>query len=133
MHGPQSRECAFAPLHSTSAAKEPDSQRMPLCICDGWPPAFFPRSVAYFLLFPEPDAVGKGQTKMTYNQTEVAVNARLLKVGLEVFPVYGDETSGFSVDPGDLYPQMPVWFRYQSLDVLFFALVNLNLSPEGQA
>ena len=70
---------------------------------------------------------------MTYNQTELAVNARLLKVGLEVFPVYGDETSGFSVDPGDLYPQMPVLFRYQSLDELFFALVNLNLSPEGQA
>jgi hypothetical protein len=86
-----------------------------------------------FCSLPEPDAVGKGQTKMTYNQTEVAVNARLLKVGLEVFPVYGDETSGFSVDPGDLYPQMPVWFRYQSLDELFFALVNLNLSPEGQA
>ncbi len=75
---------------------------------------------------------GKGQT-MTYNQSEVAVNARLLKVGLEVFPVYGDETSGFSMDPGDLYPQMPVWFRYQSLDELFFALVNLNLSQEGQA
>ena len=70
---------------------------------------------------------------MTYNQSEVAVKARLLKVGLEVFPVYGDETSGFSMDPGDLYPQMPVWFRYQSLDELFFALVNLNLSQEGQA
>ncbi len=70
---------------------------------------------------------------MTYNQSEVAVKARLLKVGLEVFPVYGDETSGFSMDPGDLYPQMPVWFRYQSIDELFFALVNLNLSQEGQA
>ena len=64
---------------------------------------------------------------------QVAVNAQLMKIGLEVFPVYGDETSGFSVDPGDLYPQMPAWFCYGSLDELFFALVNLNVGPEGQA
>lgn len=67
------------------------------------------------------------------HRSEVAVNARLLQVGLEVFPVYGDETSGWSVDPGDLYPQMPVWFRYQSLDELFFALVNMHLADEGRA
>ena len=66
-------------------------------------------------------------------QSEVAVNAQLMKIGLEVFPVYGDESSGFSVDPGDLYPQMPAWFRYGSLDELFFALVNLNVGPEGRA
>jgi hypothetical protein len=71
--------------------------------------------------------------KGSQTHSEVAVNARLLKVGLEVFPVYGDETSGWSVDPGDLYPQMPVWYRYQSLDELFFALVNLNIGPEGKA
>jgi len=72
---------------------------------------------------------------MTHSQarTEVAVNTRLVKVGLEVFPVYGDEQSGFSVDPGDLYPQSPRWVRYTSLDELYFALVNLNVSPEGQA
>ena len=67
------------------------------------------------------------------HRSEVAVNARLLQGGLEVFPVYGDETSGWSVDPGDLYPQMPVWFRYQSLDELFFALVNMHLADEGRA
>lgn len=70
---------------------------------------------------------------MTQAQPEVAINATLLKIGLEVFPVYGDEKSGWSVDPGDLYPRMPTWFRYRSLDELFFALVNLNVSPEGQA
>ena len=75
----------------------------------------------------------EGDNEMTHSHSEVAVNARLLKVGLEVFPVYGDEASGWSVDPGDLYPQMPMWFRYQSLDELFFALVNLNVGPEGQA
>ena len=61
------------------------------------------------------------------------VNARLLKVGLEVFPVYGDERSGWSMDPIDLTPETPKWLRYDSLDELFFALLNLNVTPEGQA
>jgi hypothetical protein len=61
------------------------------------------------------------------------VNARLLQVGLEVFPVYGDEQRGFSVDPGDLIPQAALWYRYESLEELFFALVNLNLTTEGEA
>jgi hypothetical protein len=52
---------------------------------------------------------------------------------LEVFPVYGNEKVGWSVDAGDLYPQTPRWFRYQSIEELFFALVNLNISPEGRA
>jgi hypothetical protein len=62
-----------------------------------------------------------------------AINTQLMKVGLEVFPVYGDEVSGWSVDPIDLAPGQPRAFRYPSLDELFFALVNLNLSPEGEA
>lgn len=66
-------------------------------------------------------------------QPQGTVHAQLMQIGVEVFPVYGDETSGFSVDPGDLYPQMPAWFRYGSLDELFFALVNLNVGPEGRA
>jgi hypothetical protein len=66
-------------------------------------------------------------------QSQVAVHAQLMKIGLDVFPVYGDENSGFSVDPGDLYPRTPAWFRYGSLDELFFALVNLNIGPEGSA
>jgi hypothetical protein len=61
------------------------------------------------------------------------VNTRLLKVGLEVFPVYGDERSGWSMDPIDLTPDTPKWLRYESLDELFFALLNLNVTPEGQA
>jgi len=61
------------------------------------------------------------------------VNTRLLKVGMEVFPVYGDERSGWSMDPIDLRPETPKWLRYDSLDELFFALLNLNVMPEGQA
>jgi hypothetical protein len=70
---------------------------------------------------------------MGQTETAVSVHAQLLKVGLEVFPVYGDEKSGFSVDPGDLYPRTPTWCRYQSIDELFFALVNLNIATEGKA
>jgi hypothetical protein len=67
-------------------------------------------------------------------QNRVAeVNTKLVKVGLEVFPVYGDERSGWSMDPIDLTPETPKAVRYASLDELFFALVNLNFSPEGQA
>jgi len=73
----------------------------------------------------------KMKTPRSYS--DVAVRTQLLKIGLEVFPVYGDEKLGWSVDAGDLYPQMPPWFRYRSIDELFFALVNLNISPEGQA
>ena len=70
---------------------------------------------------------------MTHTYVPAPVNAQLMKVGLEIFPVYGDEASGWSVDPVDLAPDKPEGFRYRSLDELFFALVNFNLSPEGQA
>jgi len=69
---------------------------------------------------------------MAQRQIE-AVNTQLLKVGLEVFPVYGDERSGWSMDPVDLTPDTPKWLRYDSLDELFFALLNLNVMPEGRA
>jgi hypothetical protein len=61
------------------------------------------------------------------------VKARLLKVGMEVFPVYGDDRSGWSMDPVDLTPDTPKWLRYDSIDELFFALLNLNVMPEGRA
>jgi hypothetical protein len=70
---------------------------------------------------------------MVRSRSGIVVNTRLLKVGAEVFPVYGDDKSGWSVDPGDLYPQAPTWCRYRSCDELFFALVNLHVGPEGQA
>ena len=62
-----------------------------------------------------------------------AINTKLVKVGLEVFPVYGDERSGWSMDPIDLTPETPKEVRYASLDELFFALVNFNLGKEGRA
>jgi hypothetical protein len=70
---------------------------------------------------------------MNHTRSSVAVNARLLQIGLEVFPVYGDDACGWSVDRGDFYPQTPSRFRYRSLDELFFALVNFNCTVEGRA
>ena len=61
------------------------------------------------------------------------VNTQLLKIGQEVFPVYGDERSGWSMDPIDLAPETPKWLRHDSIDELFFALLNLNVMPEGRA
>ena len=69
---------------------------------------------------------------MRHAQVE-PVNTRLLKIGLEVLPVYGDDRSGWSMDPIDLAPETPKWLRYDSIDELFFALLNLNVAPEGQA
>ncbi|MCX8071886.1 MAG: hypothetical protein N3C12_05475 [Candidatus Binatia bacterium] len=66
-------------------------------------------------------------------QGGLVLKAHLLRVGTEVFAVYGDEECGFAVDPGDFAPAVPAGCRYFSLDELYFALVNLNASPEGQA
>ncbi|GIW41153.1 MAG: hypothetical protein KatS3mg076_1730 [Candidatus Binatia bacterium] len=61
------------------------------------------------------------------------VPTTLLKVGIEVLPVYGDEESGWSMEAEDLAPHTPRAFRYGTLDELFFALVNLNVTEEGEA
>jgi len=68
-----------------------------------------------------------------HSHSDVMVKAHLLKIGLELFPVYGDEQRGWTVEATDLYPQTPPSFRYGSIDEIFFALVNLNLCPEGRA
>ena len=60
-------------------------------------------------------------------------HTELMQVGEEVFPVYGDDDSGFSMDPRDFGPKMPPRFRYESREELFFALVNFNLGKEGRA
>ena len=70
---------------------------------------------------------------MAKTRSDVALDAVLVKIGMEVFPVYGDDEAGWSVNPGDIYPLIPIRDRYRSLDELFFALVNLNVGPEGQA
>ncbi len=58
---------------------------------------------------------------------------RLVKIGSDVFAVYGDDVCGWSTDPRDLYPEVPTGFRYRTFAELFFALVNMNLAYEGKA
>lgn len=72
-------------------------------------------------------------TASSTKQAGVVLRAQLVRVGTEVFPVYGDEMYGFAVDPGDFDPVVPAACRYLSLDELYFALVNLSASPEGRA
>jgi hypothetical protein len=57
-----------------------------------------------------------------------------LRIGGDVFPVYGDELRGWSPRPDDFRgltacsPSV-----YGSLDELFFALVNLCVGMRGEA
>jgi len=53
-----------------------------------------------------------------------------LRVGGDVFPVYGDELRGWSPRAADFGShQAPPRYVYTSLDELFFALVNLVTAP----
>ncbi len=57
-----------------------------------------------------------------------------LRIGGDVFPVYGDEFRGWSPRLDDfrgLTACSP--YVYASLDELFFALVNLCAGPRGDA
>ena len=57
-----------------------------------------------------------------------------LRVGGEVFAVYGDELRGWSPRAADFGShQAPPRFVYTSLDELFFALVNLVTAPRDAA
>jgi len=53
-----------------------------------------------------------------------------LRVGAEVFPVYGDELRGWSPRADDFEDMVSVSpYVYTSLEELFFALVNLTIDP----
>jgi hypothetical protein len=57
-----------------------------------------------------------------------------LRVGGDVFPVYGNALRGWSPAAEDFHTALlTVPFAYGSLDELFFALVNLCVGPGGEA
>jgi len=61
---------------------------------------------------------------------EVAAGRTYLRIGREVFPVYGDEVRGWSPradDFGGIAASSP--YVYGTLEELFFALVNLTVDP----
>ena len=65
---------------------------------------------------------------------EQAAGRTYLRIGREVFPVYGDEVRGWSPRADDfrgVTARSP--YVYTSLDELFFALVNLCAGPRGDA
>ena len=58
-----------------------------------------------------------------------------LRVGGDVFPVYGDELRGWSPRAADFgtHHQAPPRFVYTSLDELYFVLVNLCTARGGDS
>jgi hypothetical protein len=56
-----------------------------------------------------------------------------LRIGADVFTVYGDEVRGWSPRADDFQrgPGASPWV-YDSVDELFFALVNLCTAPRGE-
>lgn len=67
---------------------------------------------------------------------QIPVGERYLRVGWGVYPVYGDDLRGWSLRPDDfrgLAECSP--YVYESVDELFFALVNLWAATraEGRA
>ena len=65
--------------------------------------------------------------------TQSAQGRTYLRVGGDVFPVYGDELRGWSPRAADFGShQAPPRYVYTSLDELFFALVNLVTAPRDE-
>jgi hypothetical protein len=63
-----------------------------------------------------------------------AADRKFLRVGGDVFPVYGDAVRGWSPRPDDFWGLARCSpYVYESLDELFFALVNLCVAPRGEA
>jgi hypothetical protein len=57
-----------------------------------------------------------------------------LRIGREVFPVYGDALRGWSPRAEDFWGLVACSpYVYGSIDELFFALVNLCVGPGGEA
>ena len=57
----------------------------------------------------------------------------LLNVGTEVYPVYGSDQRGWTLDSGDLHAEVATQFRYQTLEELFFVIVNFSIATHGRA
>lgn len=56
-----------------------------------------------------------------------------LRIGAEVFPVYGDVWRGFSPVAADVHDLgVDSLYVYASLDELYFALVNLCIARAGE-
>ncbi len=77
----------------------------------------------------------ENESRLTRGLGEILspVNTRFLKVGEEMFAVYGDPESGWSLQQNDLQAGAGKCHRYRSIEELYFALANLSISPCGSA
>ncbi len=75
----------------------------------------------------------KPDFRLSSAELAIAFNGHVVKIGGDTFAVFGNDECGWSIDPGDLSPEAPAGYRYQSRDELFFALVNLYVAEEGRA
>ena len=65
---------------------------------------------------------------------EETAGRTFLRIGGEVFPVYGDDIRGWSPRADDFHGLgVCTPYLYTSVDELFFALVNLCTGPRGDA
>jgi len=55
----------------------------------------------------------------------------LIEIGETVFPIYGNESVGWSIDQSDISERTA--FRYASLDELIFAILNFSVQTRGSA
>ena len=77
--------------------------------------------------------VPKKEQHMTRDCSTLPLNTRFLQIGLEIVPVYGSDAYGWSLEVEEPSGRISAGLRYESLDELFFVLVNMNVSAEGSA
>ena len=69
-----------------------------------------------------------GHIHSAFSRRHQSNEPRLVRVGPELYPVWGDDEHGWCVESN-----LVARFRYRSLDELLFALVNLSLAEGGSA
>ena len=67
---------------------------------------------------------------MTRSRWNTPVRASFLQVGTEIIPVFGDNESGWSLESGIEMERVPI---YRTVDELYFALINMQISTGGDA
>jgi hypothetical protein len=65
---------------------------------------------------------------MSQQRFDTVPDTYVLRIGHDLYPIYGHDACGWSIDRRDLSQPTTTQFRYDSLDEIFFALVNLHVS-----
>jgi hypothetical protein len=65
---------------------------------------------------------------MSQHRFDTVPDTYVVRIGHDLYPIYGHDACGWSIDRRDLLRPTATQFRYESLDEIVFALVNLHLS-----